>query len=230
MSLGSQRKECLSHKLAKGIDIEAEVAKLGATETLDRGIGNSCRPDSGVDALNPTRQHGSLSFNDVIHMDSQLSCQRVGPAPHNRQYILDLVDQTHLSRYKQNHPATFQCCYCPKRFTRSYNLRSHLRTHRDERPFVCSVCGRAFVRPHDRKSHESLHSGEKNYRCGGDLLRGGQWGCGRPFSRASALKRHFRSQSGRMCIKPLRDEESYRSREPLRSLFSTGRSIEIMLA
>lgn len=107
----------------------------------------------------------------------------------------------------QKHPATFQCTLCPKRFTRAYNLRSHLRTHTDERPFVCTVCGKAFARQHDRKRHESLHSGEKKFVCKGDLKAGGQWGCGRRFARADALGRHFRSEAGRICIKQLLDEE-----------------------
>jgi hypothetical protein len=107
----------------------------------------------------------------------------------------------------QKHPATFQCSLCPKRFTRAYNLRSHLRTHTDERPFVCTVCGKAFARQHDRKRHESLHSGEKKFVCKGELKAGGQWGCGRRFARADALGRHFRSEAGRICIKPLLDEE-----------------------
>lgn len=107
----------------------------------------------------------------------------------------------------QKHPATFQCTLCPKRFTRAYNLRSHLRTHTDERPFVCTVCGKAFARQHDRKRHEGLHSGEKKFVCKGDLKRGGQWGCARRFARADALGRHFRSEAGRICIKPLLDEE-----------------------
>ncbi|CAK7203535.1 DNA-binding transcription factor [Sporothrix eucalyptigena] len=107
----------------------------------------------------------------------------------------------------QKHPATFQCSLCPKRFTRAYNLRSHLRTHTDERPFVCTFCGKAFARQHDRKRHESLHSGEKKFVCKGDLKVGGEWGCGRRFARADALGRHFRSEAGRICIKPLLDEE-----------------------
>lgn len=107
----------------------------------------------------------------------------------------------------QKHPATFQCTLCPKRFTRAYNLRSHLRTHTDERPFVCKVCGKAFARQHDRKRHEGLHSGEKKFVCKGDLKNAGQWGCGRRFARADALGRHFRSEAGRICIKPLLDEE-----------------------
>ena len=107
----------------------------------------------------------------------------------------------------QKHPATFQCDKCPKRFTRAYNLRSHLRTHTNERPFKCTVCGKEFARQHDRKRHESLHSGEKKFVCKGELRAGVQWGCGRKFARADALGRHFRSEAGRVCIKPLLDEE-----------------------
>ncbi|KAI5780229.1 hypothetical protein DFH27DRAFT_361023 [Peziza echinospora] len=107
----------------------------------------------------------------------------------------------------QKHPATFQCNLCPKRFTRAYNLRSHLRTHTDERPFVCTICGKAFARQHDRKRHEGLHSGEKKFVCRGQLKAGGTWGCGRRFARADALGRHFRSEAGRICIRPLLDEE-----------------------
>ncbi|RHZ55206.1 putative C2H2 transcription factor Crz1 [Aspergillus thermomutatus] len=132
----------------------------------------------------------------------------------SRNYILGLADpqrpggSPNDSKRVQKHPATFQCNLCPKRFTRAYNLRSHLRTHTDERPFVCTVCGKAFARQHDRKRHEGLHSGEKKFVCQGELSRGGQWGCGRRFARADALGRHFRSEAGRICIKPLLDEES----------------------
>jgi uncharacterized Zn-finger protein len=133
----------------------------------------------------------------------------------NRDFILSIADPNRpsagpgASQRVQKHPATFQCHLCPKRFTRAYNLRSHLRTHTDERPFVCTVCGKAFARQHDRKRHEGLHSGEKKFVCRGELPAvGGHWGCGRRFARADALGRHFRSEAGRVCIKPLLDEEA----------------------
>jgi len=137
----------------------------------------------------------------------------------NRDYILDLADPTrpasnasgepNASKRTQKHPATFQCSLCPKRFTRAYNLRSHLRTHTDERPFVCNHCGKAFARQHDRKRHEGLHSGEKKFVCRGQLKdNNNSWGCGRRFARADALGRHFRSEAGRVCIKPLLEEEA----------------------
>jgi uncharacterized Zn-finger protein len=112
------------------------------------------------------------------------------------------------SRISQKHPATFQCSLCPKCFTRAFNLRSHLRNHTDERPFACMVCGKAFARQNDRKSHEALHSGEKPFVCRGALGNGHRWGCGRSFARASSLGRHFRSEKGRTCIKPLAEEEA----------------------
>ncbi|KAJ5130087.1 Zinc finger C2H2 [Penicillium bovifimosum] len=161
-------------------------------------ISSHSRSNPGSRNASPSRSNRRLSTSSI----------------ENRNYILDLADPQRPgaapgeSKRIQKHPATFQCDLCPKRFTRAYNLRSHLRTHTDERPFVCTVCGKAFARQHDRKRHEGLHSGEKKFVCRGELARSGQWGCGRRFARADALGRHFRSEAGRVCIKPLLDEET----------------------
>jgi hypothetical protein len=121
---------------------------------------------------------------------------------------------------RQKHPATYHCSLCPKRFTRAFNLRSHLFVHTDERPFVCDVCGKAFSRQNDRKSHEALHSGEKKYVCRGGLKDGRIWGCGRGFARASNLGRHFRSESGRICIRTLLEEEADERRNAVQDRFN----------
>ncbi|CAI7595559.1 unnamed protein product [Penicillium discolor] len=68
--------------------------------------------------------------------------------------------------------------------------------------------GLSFAGDHDRKTHEKLHSGEKPWVCGGTLPNGEHWGCGWRYARKANLQRHFRSDSGRHCIKPLHDKKT----------------------
>ncbi|KAK6465717.1 hypothetical protein DFJ63DRAFT_310802 [Scheffersomyces coipomensis] len=125
-----------------------------------------------------------------------------------RQKMLELASPNQSSKRTQKHPSVYACHLCEKRFTRPYNLKSHLRTHTDDRPFVCTICGKAFARQHDKKRHEDLHSGEKKFQCWGTLKNGQPFGCGRKFARADALRRHFQTEAGKICIKLLIEEEA----------------------
>ncbi|KAI5285280.1 DNA-binding transcription factor, partial [Ascosphaera aggregata] len=214
---------------ASGDTLSLPMARRGRSKsdpfgnTATRSVSESAIPSptlstnvsiSSASSLSPSRA-GNLSTPGSRDTSPVSRSRRQSTSSiENRNYILDLADPQrpggNVSDNKrvQKHPASFQCSLCPKRFTRAYNLRSHLRTHTDERPFVCTVCGKAFARQHDRKRHEGLHSGEKKFVCNGTLKSAKTWGCGRRFARADALGRHFRSEAGRICIKPLLDEEA----------------------
>ncbi|WFD07912.1 hypothetical protein MVES1_003281 [Malassezia vespertilionis] len=87
--------------------------------------------------------------------------------------------------------AVFTCPFpdCGSTFTRQYNLRGHMRSHMDQRPFKCTWpgCGRSFARTHDCKRHHNLHLNIKPYTCEG---------CGKTFARLDALNRHNKSEGG----------------------------------
>ncbi|KAF9438672.1 hypothetical protein BGZ76_006045 [Entomortierella beljakovae] len=85
---------------------------------------------------------------------------------------------------------SFPCDFpgCDKVFARLYNLKSHSRTHTDERPFVCDNCQLAFARNHDLKRHIKIHIGDKSFLCNG---------CGKSFSRLDALRRHRANSKNR---------------------------------
>ena len=81
----------------------------------------------------------------------------------NRDYNLHVLDPTVHPQEPSDatHPTPCQCLLCSKRFTRAYNLRSHMRTHTDDRPSVCSTCGETFARQQDLKRHENEHHGRE---------------------------------------------------------------------
>lgn len=80
-----------------------------------------------------------------------------------------------------------RCPYCETEFTRHHNLKSHLLTHSQEKPYICQTCQMRFRRLHDLKRHSKLHTGEKPHVCPK---------CDRKFARGDALARHSKGPGG----------------------------------
>ncbi|KNE66453.1 hypothetical protein AMAG_11590 [Allomyces macrogynus ATCC 38327] len=78
-------------------------------------------------------------------------------------------------------PRDFVCPSCQKRFTRAYNLKSHLKTHTHERPYVCEFCPKAFARKQDCLRHARIHTNDRPFVCAR---------CSTAFARQDALSRH----------------------------------------
>lgn len=101
------------------------------------------------------------------------------------------------SQSRRTNSGIFKCPIpgCGSTFTRHFNLKGHLRSHNDERPYKCTYDGCpksivGFARQHDCKRHMLLHDGVRPFECEG---------CGKKFARLDALTRHHKSEQGQEC-------------------------------
>lgn len=81
-------------------------------------------------------------------------CKICGKAFYKRYYLNNHVSAVHFVDRK------FKCKDCGKEFTNHSNLKSHLRIHTGERPYVCNVdfCTAKFSQSSALKRHRKQHA------------------------------------------------------------------------
>ncbi|CAJ1076509.1 transcription factor E4F1 isoform X1 [Xyrichtys novacula] len=86
--------------------------------------------------------------------------------------------------YKVNSEGRYICQLCEKTFKTTNILRTHMKTHSDQKNFTCSLCGTSFRTKGSLIRHNRRHTNERPYRC--NL-------CGQSFRESGALTRHLKS-------------------------------------
>ena len=115
----------IERKLHRAKDLN--LSTLAVSEPSRTYVDNSGQ-SSGTSA------NSLITYGSSLHADVSKS-HHSGPSPILRPDLgLGKTDSSEISFH--------QCPHCSKRFSRAYNLRSHLRTHIHDKPFVCTVCGR----------------------------------------------------------------------------------------
>ena len=85
---------------------------------------------------------------------------------------------------KQHEEKSFPCPVCGKKFTYKCNLKSHLVTHSDQKPFQCEGCHKEFKRQEQLTCHARIHDPSKSpFRC---------YICGKGLTRKQNLRQHYR--------------------------------------
>lgn len=137
------------------------------TEPEETTVLSSCSSHTGSDLSSTSDQsnrvasspYGRRSYSKQprLTMEQQADLAQLAKQPIAHLRITTAKTKA-ASASRRKTPALFVCPVpgCESSFTRALNLRGHLYSHTDQRPYKCRFCDRSFARTHDKRRHEKL--------------------------------------------------------------------------
>lgn len=137
------------------------------TEAEDATVLSSCSSHPGSDLSSASNQsnrvapspYGRRSHSERprLTVDHQADLNHLAEQPiANLRVTTAKTKAASASRRKTSAPFVCPVPGCESSFTRALNLRGHLHSHTDQRPYKCRFCDRSFARAHDKRRHEKL--------------------------------------------------------------------------
>lgn len=155
---------------------EPRIQNLGSN---NESTGNS-NQQSNLNTQTTINKHSTKFYN---MMDSNIQNNSISPeleAITLSQAETDVATDSKIE-------GKYTCAVCDSTFSRKQNLKAHLVTHTEKKPYLCNHCGFSFRRPYDLRRHERIHTDEKPFTC---------MVCSKTFPRKDALNRHTKSCKG----------------------------------
>lgn len=112
------------------------------------------------------------------------------------------TNRTDLYTHMKNHSSDnveMLCDTCGKCFKNNHNLKNHMRTHLDIRPFECTFCPKTFRTRLLLKQHLHVHTGIKEFQC---------TGCSTSFAKRDSLRNHMRKHHPDFPIPPINTNDT----------------------
>uniref|UniRef100_W5KMI7 PR domain zinc finger protein 12 n=1 Tax=Astyanax mexicanus TaxID=7994 RepID=W5KMI7_ASTMX len=94
------------------------------------------------------------------------------------------TDEEQQKKSRSAAASRMRCVICHRGFNSRSNLRSHMRIHTLDKPFVCRFCNRRFSQSSTLRNHVRLHTGERPYKC---------HVCQSAYSQLAGLRAHQKS-------------------------------------
>lgn len=91
-----------------------------------------------------------------------------------------------ISKYSLK-PLKYTCPTCGKKWRTSAELKTHIKSHSNVRPYMCEKCGQAYKHKHALEIHIGMHNGINPFQCSF---------CKKCFTQKGALMRHLPMHTG----------------------------------